>query len=211
MRLNGAAFWNNYNDILVTTNNCPGLGGPPAPCALPLNAGEARVRGFELEANAEPMDGFIVDASLAYLDFDYLSINPLAATSGIGLEDDGQYIQEWQWSLGAQYEIDLGNSGTLTPRVDVNFEDDFYRNADNVDATTGASDIFGFIEARTLVNARLTYRSPDEDWQVALEARNVFDKLYYADIFDNLGSTQSIQGLPGMPRTVAVTLKHNFN
>lgn len=211
VRLNGAAFLNKYDDILVTVSNCPLPGVPAAPCALPLNAGKADVKGFELELNAEPVDGLLFDASLAYLDFDYKEISAAAASSGIGLEDHGQYIQKWQWSVGAQYAIDLGASGTLTPRVDLNFEDDFHRNSNNVDAATGGVDIFGHIEDRLLVNARLTYRTEDERWQVSLEGKNLTDKLYYTDVFDNRGSTNSIQGTPGMPRTWAVTLRHNFN
>ncbi|WP_427965307.1 TonB-dependent receptor [Altererythrobacter sp.] len=210
LRLNAAAFLNKYSDILVTTNVCPLPGAPPAPCALPLNAGKADVKGFELELNAEPVDGFLLDASLAYLDFDYKNINEVAATSGIGIEDNGQYIQQWQWSIGAQYVLDLGDSGTLTPRIDVTFEDDFDRNANNVDAATGSKDIFGHIDSRVLVNARLSYRSPGEDWEISLEGKNLTDKLYYTDVFDNRGSTQSIQGTPGMPRTFAVTLKYLF-
>lgn len=210
VRLNGAAFLNRYDDILVTVSSCPLPGAPPAPCALPLNAGKADVKGFELELNAEPVPGFLLDASLAYLEFEYKSINAQAADSGIGLEDDGQYIQPWQWSFGAQYEILLGDAGTLTPRIDVNFEDDFHRNSNNVDGVTGAEDIFGHIDSRTLVNARLTYRAPERDWEVALEGKNLTDELYYTDVFDNRGSTQSIQGTPGMPRTFAVTMRYNF-
>ena len=211
IRLNGAAFLNKYDDILVTVSSCPLPGAPPAPCALPLNAGKADVKGFELELNAEPIDGLLFDASVAYLDFDYKDISAAAASSGIGLEDHGQYIQKWQWSIGAQYAIDLGQSGTLTPRVDLNFEDDFHRNANNVDAATGGTDIFGHIDSRLLVNARLTYRTAAENWQLAFEVKNLTDKLYYTDVFDNRGSTNSIQGTPGMPRTWAVTLRHNFN
>ena len=211
VRLNGAAFLNKYDDILVTVSSCPFPGFAPAPCALPLNAGKADVKGFELELNAEPVEGLLLDASLAYLDFDYKSINAAAVSSGIGLEDHGQYIQEWQWSIGAQYAIDLGASGRLTPRIDVGFEDDFHRNSNNVDAATGGVDIFGHLEDRVLVNARLTYLTADEDWQLALEVKNLTDKLYYTDVFDNRGSTNSIQGTPGMPRTWAVTLKHMFN
>jgi iron complex outermembrane recepter protein len=211
LRLNGAAFLNKYDDILVTVSNCPLPGVPAAPCALPLNAGKADVKGLELELSAEPVRGLLLDASLAYLDFDYKSISPAAASSGIGLEDNGQYIQKWQWSVGAQYEIDLGSAGTITPRLDLNFEDDFHRNANNVDAATGGVDIFGHIKSRLLANARLAYRSPDENWQVALEVRNLTDKLYYTDVFDNRGSTNSIQGTPGMPRTWALSVRHNFN
>jgi len=211
IRFNGAVFLNKYDDILVTVSSCPLPGLPASPCALPLNAGKADVKGFELELNAEPIDGLLLDASLAYLDFDYKSINAAAVSSGIGLEDNGQYIQEWQWSLGAQYGIDLGGAGTLTPRLDLGFEDDFHRNSNNVDAATGGVDIFGHIEDRLLLNARLTYLTADEDWQVALEVKNLTDKLYYTDVFDNRGSTSSVQGTPGMPRTWAVTLKHNFD
>jgi len=211
IRLNGAAFLNKYDDILVTVSSCPLPGVPAAPCALPLNAGRADVRGLELELNAEPVDGLLFDASLAYLDFDYKSINAAAVSSGIGLEDHGQYIQEWQWSVGAQYAIDLGGSGTLTPRIDLNFEDDFHRNSNNVDAASGGVDIFGHIEDRVLLNARLTYVTADEDWQIALEVKNLTDKLYYTDVFDNRGSTNSIQGTPGVPRTWAISLKHNFD
>ena len=210
-RINGAVFLNKYNDILVNVSSCPLPGAPPSPCALPLNAGKADVKGFELEVNSEPVPGLLIDASLAYLDFEYKDVLPSAANSGIGLEDAGQYIMPWQWSMGVQYEIDMGDAGTLTPRFDVNFEDDFNRNANNVDAATGANDIFGHIDSRTLLNARLTYRTADEDWQISLEGKNLTDKLYYTDVFDNRGSTQSIQGTPGMPRTWLVTLRHNFD
>lgn len=210
VRLNVAGFWNNYSDILVTVASCPLPGPfPAAPCALPLNAGEAEVKGFEAELTLRPAPGFTIDGSLAYLDFDYTSILPQAVGSGLGIEDDGQYIQEWQWSLGAQYEFDIG-FGSLTARVDVNFEDDFNRNANNVDGATGGVDIFGHIEDRTLIHARLTYRDPGEHWRLSFEVRNLTDKLYYTDVFDNRGSTNSIQGRPGEPRTWAVTLRHDF-
>ena len=40
--------------------------------------------------------------------------------------------------------------------------------------------------------------------------RNLTDQLYYTDVFDNRGSTQSIQGRPGEPRTWSVTLRQDF-
>ncbi len=207
---NAAAFLNKYDDILVTVSSCPLPGGPPSPCALPLNAGEATVKGFEAELALRPVDGLMIDASLATLDFEYDSISAEAANSGIGLEDDGQYIQDVQWSFGAQYDFYVNGFGTITPRVDVNFEDDYHRNANNIDLATGGEDIFGHIGSRTLVNARLTYLDPSESWRISLEAKNLTDELYYTDFFDNRGSTNTIQGRPGMPRTFAVTVRRNF-
>ena len=209
-RLNVSAFLNKYDDILVTVSSCPLPGVPAAPCALPLNAGKADVKGGEAELTLHPIYGLSIDASLAYLNFKYTSISAAAASSGIGLEDKGQYISPWQWSVGAQYDFALPAGATLTPRIDVNHQDAFNRNANNVDATTHASDIFGRVAARTLVNARLALRLPGNGWEIAVEGRNLTDKLYYTDIFDNRGSTNSVQGSPGEPRTFAVTVKRRF-
>lgn len=210
MRLNTSAFINKYTDILVTVANCPITGAPAAPCSLPLNAGNATIKGFEAELALRPVDAFTIEASLAYLNFKYDSISAAAANSGIGREDRGQYISPWQWSLSAQYALDLGGAGTLTPRVDVSHIDSFNRNANNVDAVSGGRDIFGEIKGYTLVNARLAYATEDRDWEIALEGRNLTNKLYYADVFDNRGSTASVQGTPAEPRTWAVTLKRRF-
>lgn len=208
--LNLSAFQNKYTDMLVTVSSCPITGIPSAPCALPINAGNAKVKGFEAELGLRPFEGFTIDASLAYLHFKYTAISARAASSGIGLEDKGIYISPWQWSIGAQYKIDLGSAGSLTPRIDVTHEDAFNRNPNNIDATTGAHDIFGLVAGRTLANARLTYATEDRDWELSVEVRNLTDKFYYTDVFDNRGSTNSIQGSPGLPRTWAVTVKRRF-
>lgn len=210
LRFNNSAFINKYQDILVSVSNCPLTGAPAAPCALPLNAGNATIKGFESELSWTPVDGLQFDASLAYLTFKYTSISAAAANSGIGLEDRGQYISPWQWSVSASYEADLGDSGTLTPRIDVNRITSFNRNSNNVDAATGGEDIFGQVPGYTLVNTRLAYATEDRDWELALEVRNVFDELYWADFFDNRGSTNSVQATPAEPRTWAVTVKRRF-
>jgi iron complex outermembrane receptor protein len=202
MRLNGSVFWNQYDDILMTISSCPFPGYPAAPCALPINAGEADVKGLELEATLEPIAGLLFDASLAHLDFEYKSISAAAATAGIGIGNVGPYIMDWQWSVGAQYRVPLGEWGSITPRIDANHDDGFFRDPSNSS--------FSHVDGRTLVNARLAYQSDDEGWQVALECKNLTDKLYYTDVFDNRGSTRSIQGRPGEPRTVAVSVKHRF-
>ena len=139
-----------------------------------------------------------------------MSISAAAANSGIGTEDKGQYISPWQWSISAQYDLPLGSLGTLTPRVDVSHIDSFNRNANNIDAATKGRDIFGQVPGYTLVNARLTFATPEREWELALEVRNLTDKLYYTDLFDNRGSTNSIQGTPAEPRTWAVTIKRRF-
>lgn len=210
LRFNASGFINKYKDILVTVSSCPLPGVPSAPCSLPLNAGDATIKGAEFEASWKPVHGLSIDGSLAYLHFKYDTISAAAASSGIGPEDKGLYISPWQWSLSAQYDFDLGDHGSLSPRIDVSHIDSFNRNANNVDAATGGVDVFGLVKGYTLVNARITYATPDRAWELSVEGRNLTDKLYYTDVFDNRGSTNSIQGTPAEPRTFAVTIKRRF-
>jgi iron complex outermembrane receptor protein len=100
-------------------------------------------------------------------------------------------VPPWKANIGVQYKFDLGSAGSLTPRVDVNYQDKQY---------TGPTVIAGerirnFIPAYTLTNARLTWQNADEDLDVSLEATNVFDKYYLLTIFDLRGA-----GPCGSPR-----------
>jgi iron complex outermembrane receptor protein len=60
--------------------------------------------------------------------------------------------------------------------------------------------------AYELANFRLTYRSVDDDWSVALQITNLFDKLYYINKFTSIYT----DGQSGMPREWAITIRKNF-
>jgi len=201
LTLNSSAFLNKYDDILVSVATCPTV--PANPCALPLNAGKADIKGFEVEANVTPVDNLMINASLGYLDFKYKSISALGASAGISLDMKGPFVQKWRWSVGGQYKIDLGGAGSLTPRIDINSQSSYFAGAINRAP-------YNLVPGRTIANARLTYRDPSEDWQISLEVTNLTDRLYYDGLFDNRGSTYSIQGRPARPREWAVTVKRTF-
>jgi iron complex outermembrane receptor protein len=79
LRLNGALFWNDYTDKQEEV-----IEPAPAPAITSTtvrNASEARLRGFELELNAVPIDWFRLDASLGYLDARYQAFSTFASTS----------------------------------------------------------------------------------------------------------------------------------
>jgi iron complex outermembrane receptor protein len=206
LRLNGAAYYSDYKGIQLTLLSCPQFGGP-GPCALPQNAGDAEIKGAELEATIDPGNGLLIDAAMSYLDFDYTEINPQAggptAPNGVQLGMVPPYTPKWKWAVGIQYEIDLGTSGSITPRADANHQSDIFSNAVN-----GPNNL---IEGYTLANARLTWRDEDEDLEVALEVTNLFDKYYLLTSFDLTGAGAGlVAGQPGRPREWAVTVKKTF-
>ncbi|MFC4256923.1 TonB-dependent receptor [Croceibacterium xixiisoli] len=206
LRINGDVFHMDYTGYQGTPNVCldsdnnqlpEDQGGIPGLCGQYLNIGDARVRGFELETTLRPVRGLTIDGSLSLTDFKFTSINYPTTAIVVGSSRPG--IGEWQWSVGAQYEADLGDSlGTLTPRIDVAYTPGYCGNFEchpNVN-----------VDSFTIANARITYRSPDRDWTVALEATNIFDKVYYL----NKLTTFYVVGQPGRPREVALTVRRNF-
>ena len=72
LRLNAAIFWNDYTAIQLPTNVCAWAPpGQQTPCASQNNVGDAEVYGAEVEAEWHLGDGFTLDASYSFLDFEY--------------------------------------------------------------------------------------------------------------------------------------------
>jgi iron complex outermembrane receptor protein len=69
---------------------------------------------------------------------------------------------------------------------------------------------YGEVEARGLLNARLTYRSASDDWEVSLAATNLTDKFYYVNKYDRVAQSGNAYGMPGRPREFIVSIKRNF-
>ncbi len=206
LRLNGSVFHMEYSGYQGTPTTCLGLddqplpvtgGGVPGLCGQYLNIGDARVRGFELETTLRPVDGLTIEGAMSLTDFQFTSINYPTTSIVVGASRPG--IGEFKWSFGIQYEASLGDSiGTLTPRIDVSYTPGYCGNF-NCDPNVT-------VDSYTLANARLTYRPPQEDWSVSLEATNVFDEFYYLNKFTSF----YVNGQPGRPREVAVTVRKSF-
>ena len=201
VQLNLAAFYNKYDAIQLTLLSCPQFGGP-GPCALPVNGGNADVRGVEAETEIHPFGGLQIDGSASYLKFGYLasSLNP---STGILPSMSTPYTPKWKWSAGVQYAFDVMDKGSLIPRVDVAYQDSVYSNAVNGPLNQ--------IPAYTVANARLTWRAATGGWEAALEVTNFTNKLYYLTTFDLTGAGGgSVSGEPAMPREWSVSLKKSF-
>ena len=203
VRLNGAAFLNKYDDIILGKLICP-ESSLPSPCLRPENIGSADVKGFELEASIFPVEGLSIDGSVAVLDFEYTSPATGGFLNGTGIPADGitPYTPELTYSFGIQYDHDVG-SGIVSARFDGSYQDAVYTNAENTP--------WALVEDRFLGNARLSYTTADEDWRVSLEVQNLFDKYYFlskSDVTSN--SLGVVTGVPGLPRTWSLAVERRF-
>jgi iron complex outermembrane receptor protein len=160
----------------------------------------AKVRGFEIEGTAEPIDGLLINGALGYNKF--TSPDLVLPTR---LVNRRQNTPRWQANGGIQYEIKgapLG--GTITPRLDWSYQSS---------STTGSLRTTRWNQGPySLFNGRVSYRLRDEGLMIAVGATNLFDKLYYHNFFvyqDNVGDAQ-VQGQPGAPRQWYLNVQKTF-
>lgn len=202
LRVNIAAFINDYKAIQLPLITCASLGSN-APCGARQNAGDGKIKGFEIEVMANPVEGLDIDASLSHLTGNWSNID--ARVGNAILITDPIVSPNWKWSLGIQYKADLGGAGSITPRFDL-----AYTGKASAGRTVGGGPI-DYYPSYTLGNARLTWRNAAEDLSIAFEVQNLFNKYYTPFRFAAVQAfSGTIYSQVGRPREWAVTVKKEF-
>jgi iron complex outermembrane recepter protein len=205
LRLNASIFKSDYTDLQLTLTSCPQF-GVGLPCAVVANAGDAEMKGAELEVELHPVAGLSIDGSYSYLDFDYTRINPQAGgptrPTGPQFGMRPTYTPKTKLSLGMQYALEMGDQGSLTPRIDASYQSSVF--------SSGSNALTNRIGGYTVVNARLTWRAAESQWEASLEGTNITNKYYFLTRFDQFGLTGTTDGQPGRPRELALTVKRKF-
>jgi iron complex outermembrane receptor protein len=199
LRVNGAVFFNENEDIILTLRNCPGLGSPATPCQMPANVGKAEVMGLELESSLRLAGGFSVDATASWLDFEYKEIDPL---TNVTLDMISPYTPKNKYSAGVLWEGNAGNGGKVLARVDWSYTS--AQHSEAINTFTSRLPGYGF------ANARLAWRSAGNTWESALEVNNITDRVYFVANQDWTASAGHMTVTPALPRTWALTVKRSF-
>ena len=206
LMMNFAGFYSKYHDMLFT-NSSPTVVNGIVLSALnltPVNVGSADIKGAELELQWRPISGLEIDGSASYLNFKLTSITQTAATTvaGVSLNTKEPYAPERMYNLGVQYVVTVGSLGSVTPRLVARYQSSFF--TDITDTPLGK------VSGRTLMNARLTWRSAKDDWEAALAVTNLTDRFYYINKVNSVAPTFIAQGQPGPPRQWLLTVRRNF-
>ncbi|WP_311269511.1 TonB-dependent receptor domain-containing protein [Sphingobium sp. WCS2017Hpa-17] len=185
LRLNLAAFWNERKDMQLSVFT--GFVGGLAQTSI-RNAGAARVRGFEAEMLARPVDWFTLQASLGYLDGKFktlLEANP-ADPSGppINVADDREFpvVPRWTWSLSPDVRLATFGDAELHLIVDYSHSARSFQGAYDP-ATARAAPLDGY----DVVDARLRLSDVAlNGTKVALSAwmKNITNEKYRVGGFD---------------------------
>jgi iron complex outermembrane receptor protein len=199
LRLNASAFTSDYKQIqLLVFNTATGLFETD-------NAGDARIRGFEVEAvtrlNFGDTASLDLNGSLGYLDAKYLSVSP--RVQGVSLSDRLPLTSDWTWSASAQLNLPFGESaGELQLRADYAYRSTFSFQIEN--------DPLEIQPGYGLLNLRATYVAPEGRFSVAVFGTNIGDKRYFTGRADTLSGNGVAFGSPAPGREWGVELGFRF-
>jgi iron complex outermembrane recepter protein len=199
LRLNATAFDSKWEGIQLSQAppdpNNPGLS---IPNPIIVNAAAADASGLELETQWSVGEAWRIDASMAFLDTGYT--NPGDATQ-IQLNTPFAYAPERSYSVGVQHTASLASSGRLITRLDYGWMDDYERSREiRFQATQ---------EAFGLLNLRLAYEPPAQNWRLSVFGTNLTDEKYLNSGMVS-GAFSVDAATVGRPREVGASLQLFF-
>ena len=132
------------------------------------NIGSATIQGVELEVQAAPGAGWLLEGSVSYLDAEYDEIE--TELTLIGEDFAFERVPEWTGNIGASKEFSLDAYGLLVARVDWSYRDATYNDAYNTPLLK--------TDSYDLWNASLRWSNTGGDWTVILSGFNLSDEEY---------------------------------
>jgi iron complex outermembrane receptor protein len=186
LRLNAAAFFNDYSDLQFTTQTVAPDG---TQVVLVGNAAKAEISGLEIELSAAPVEALNLGVTVGYLDSTYTEIEPSVQT--ITLDSELIGAPEWTASAAVDFTIPIDDWAQIVLRSDYTYRSKTYFDAANTESV--AQDGYG------LWNAAVTLRSPSDRWALTAGVLNLADEEYRVTgvgVLDSLGFASAIYGRP---------------
>ena len=170
------------------------------------NIPEVTVKGIEVDASMRIGSHFSLRLSGAYSDGRYTSYAngpcPIeltgSSTAQCNLTGKGlPGLPKWLGSIGGEYTVPT-RAGEFFLRADANARTSVFGDA------TGSA--YTVIDGYTLVNASIGFRA-GKGWEIAVFARNLFNRDYLQNVTVQAGNSGLIVGTPSEPRMFGVTLR----
>ena len=158
-----------------------------------------KIKGLELEMQARPAPGLDLTVAIGYTDAGYSDIG---TATGITLDSKLPKTPEWTASAGIQYSIPLDDHGFLTFQGDWSYKGKTYSDVQNFESAAQ--------DGYSLFNARISYRTSGDEWEVALFGKNLTDKRYLLNASDVSGGQGVTYGWYARPREWGLSLSTQF-
>lgn len=163
LRFNAAAFLYDYDDLQVSDFQ--------AGSTILVNAGKARISGFEFELTAIPWPGLTASLNYGYLDYEYREFE----VGGVDVSDQARppYAPRHTASGSLEYQFDPWAFGQWVLRADVSHTSGYHFDPFNFQ--------YDAADERTLLNGRIALRDMPlaaGRLQLALWGKNLTNEAY---------------------------------
>ena len=193
LRFNGAAFYNDYDDMqvvvaLITSN-------------MNVNAASSEIYGAEFEVTANLTDGLELDAAVAVLESEFKEFDTFIpfdpAAGAVSLAGNRlPFTPDYTLSYGAQYTFNA-RIGEITIRGDGHTKGQTYFDQFNTKQNSEGS--------FTILNASIGWEDPDERMSVTAFLKNITDETVLNGTFMGGGLVGfPLNGRYDPPRTYGV-------
>ncbi|WP_372765490.1 TonB-dependent receptor domain-containing protein, partial [Litorivivens sp.] len=216
MRLNIATYNMDYRNMQLVTVSNDSAGNL---IVVFTNAGEATIRGSEMELSWLPFAGAVVSLNYSnnnyfYSEFEDTDLKELALRgNAVPVDRSGEPFPaapEESASLGLQMTFPT-DIGLITPRLDISYKGDVFFGLDATSAEVYRDDERNAgANEYVLVDLRLTWMNDAGDWRVTAYGTNILDKRYINStvaVTDSIGTFN--QGY-GDPRVYGVDVTWSF-
>ncbi len=217
LRLNGALYFYDYEDLQVNRNAglVPGVG-----IVIPVeNAGGAEILGLEMDLTWVATDSLTITAGFNAMETEYTDYlatpsvyntmalpGPVVASIPYDAEgDDLIRAPDFAAYISANYEFRLASGATMPLNITYSHKGDYNFDLIPGDATNRIDEYES--DAYELLNARLGFTSADENWSVALWGKNLTDEEYFDEV---VAFATAVRATVGAPRTYGVDFTWNF-
>ncbi|WP_293883243.1 TonB-dependent receptor [Sphingomonas sp.] len=217
LQLNIALFDNEYKDIQITQNTFINR----ALTGFITNAGQARGRGFDMDAIAVLSSSFRLGLQYTYADSKITKFNILPAPA-LQVDFTGvPLVRSPHHSLNASatFTQDIG-PGKLQLTAEESYTSSYTNDYQGAPAGFTYTNRAG-VASVTASQVLALYRTPGyaisnvngsytvNKWQINAYVRNLFNKQYIAAVL-GFDATSYPQEVPGEPRTYGLTVKYSF-
>lgn len=199
--VNADVFQIDWSDM-QTSGTLPGTN-----FAFIANAGEARVRGVELETTAYPYDGLQLQLSGSYIDAELREDQSNQSLLASGLKGDPiPQVPKVTAQGSAQYGWDVGSSAKALLRSDV-----YYSGASWTEFRH-TSEFQRRLPAYAIVSLRAGISAADDNWSVSLFVKNLFDDdTVVTKLSGNVyGGLAKVRAISNVPRTIGIDMMKHF-
>jgi iron complex outermembrane receptor protein len=171
VQVNAAVFWTDYTGIQLQIQE----GASP----VSQNAGDAELKGAELELEAIIGGGFSLNLAAGYVDAKYTRLK--TSVQGITLDTDLPKTPEYKFTVSPQWDVNLPNTGKLRFAVDYTKTASMFNDAPNTPLLARPS--------TDNLAASIAYYSPEEKYVLTLGGSNLTDDRYLV-----VGSVNGAEG-----------------